>query len=409
MADLKPLGSEKLEGQEQINRILEISNYGSKPTTLSESKSSKADYSIQMADGKYYGIVKEKLGYVVKVGISESEFDYNEPMQNRKHYKSFSQAMKKVNLIAGELNRLHENMEGVNIIGEQKKFVLKTPAPKVDVDINVDEPSLEPEEDLGLDLDMDVDMDIDSEESVGDDDLDMDMDIDSEEEDVDVDVEVEDEEGSFKTIQKITGKLGQKLRTYDKNQGLSSEDIKYVLNSIISAVELERLSEEDKEDILANFEEEETDYDMEGEVDIDVESGDDELDLDMDLDMDLDSDESIEDEELSEEDGMSTMVDEIFGESKVNKVLQKYFVVTEGEKKVTESKKIKKFLSEKINNISIKKEIKRLSESVEQELTSEFIMKENTNIKFLGKTNKGNLVFESDKKQLKVTSKGELL
>ena len=409
MADLKPLGSEKLEGQEQINRILEISNYGSKPTTLSESKSSKADYSIQMADGKYYGIVKEKTGYVVKVGISESELDYNEPMQNRKHYKSFSQAMKKVNLIAGELNKLHENVEGVNIIGEQKKFVLKTPAPKVDVDINVDEPSLEPEEDLGLDLDMDVDMDIDSEESVGDDDLDMDMDIDSEEEDVDVDVEVEDEEGSFKTIQKITGKLGQKLRTYDKNQGLSSEDIKYVLNSIISAVELERLSEEDKEDILANFEEEETDYDMEGEVDIDVESGDDELDLDMDLDMDLDSDESIEDEELSEEDGMSTMVDEIFGESKVNKVLQKYFVVTEGEKKVTESKKIKKFLSEKINNISIKKEIKRLSESVEQELTSEFIMKENTNIKFLGKTNKGNLVFESDKKQLKVTSKGELL
>ena len=409
MADLKPLGSEKLEGQEQINRILEISNYGSKPTTLSESKTSNADYSIQMADGKYYGIVKEKTGYVVKVGISESELDYNEPMQNRKHYKSFSQAMKKVNLIAGELNRLHENVEGVNIIGEQKKFVLKTPAPKVDVDINVDEPSLEPEEDLGLDLDMDLDMDIDSEESVEDDDLDMDMDIDSEEEDVDVDVEVEDEEGSFKTIQKITGKLGQKLRTYDKNQGLSSEDIKYVLNSIISAVELERLSEEDKEDILANFEEEETDYDMEGEVDIDVESGDDELDLDMDLDMDLDSDESIEDEELSEEDGMSTMVDEIFGESKVNKVLQKYFVVTEGEKKVTESKKIKKFLSEKINNISIKKEIKRLSESVEQELTSEFIMKENTNIKFLGKTNKGNLVFESDKKQLKVTSKGELL
>ena len=409
MADLKPLGSEKLEGQEQINRILEISNYGSKPTTLSESKTSNADYSIQMADGKYYGIVKEKTGYVVKVGISESELDYNEPMQNRKHYKSFSQAMKKVNLIAGELNRLHENVEGVNIIGEQKKFVLKTPAPKVDVDINVDEPSLEPEEDLGLDLDMDVDMDIDSEESVGDDDLDMDMDIDSEEEDVDVDVEVEDEEGSFKTIQKITGKLGQKLRTYDKNQGLSSEDIKYVLNSIISAVELERLSEEDKEDILANFEEEETDYDMEGEVDIDVESGDDELDLDMDLDMDLDSDESIEDEELSEEDGMSTMVDEIFGESKVDKVLEKYFVVTEGEKKVTESKKIKKFLSEKINNISIKKEIKRLSESVEQELTSEFIMKENTNIKFLGKTNKGNLVFESDKKQFKVTSKGELL
>lgn len=403
MADLKPLGSEKLEGQEQISRILEISNYGSKPTTLSENKNSKADYSIQMADGKYYGIVKEKTGYVVKVGISESELDYNEPMQNRKHYKSFSQAMKKVNLIAGELNRIHENTEGVNIIGEQKKFVLKTPEPKVDVDIDVDEPSMEPEADLDMDVDMDVDMDMDSEESV--DDLDMDLDLDDTEEEVEV--EVEDEESSFKAIQKLTGKIGQKLRTYDKNQGLSSEDIKYVLNSIISAVELDKLSEEDKEDILANFEEDETDYDMEGEVDIDVESGDDELDLDLDLDMDMDMEEP--EGEMAEGDSMKSMVDEIFGESKVDKVLEKYFVVTDGEKKITESKKIKKFLAEKVNNISVKKEIKRLSESIEQELTSEFILKENTNIKFLGKTNKGNLIFESGKKQFKVTSKGELL
>ena len=401
MADLKPLGSEKLEGQEQISRILEISNYGSKPTTLSENKNSKADYSIQMADGKYYGIVKEKTGYVVKVGISESELDYNEPMQNRKHYKSFSQAMKKVNLIAGELNRIHENTEGVNIIGEQKKFVLKTPEPKVDVDIDVDEPSMEPEADLDMDVDMDVDMDMDSEESV--DDLDMDLDLDDTEEEVEV--EVEDEESSFKAIQKLTGKIGQKLRTYDKNQGLSSEDIKYVLNSIISAVELDKLSEEDKEDILANFEEDETDYDMEGEVDIDVESGDDELDLDLDMDMDMEEPEG----EMAEGDSMKSMVDEIFGESKVDKVLEKYFVVTDGEKKITESKKIKKFLAEKVNNISVKKEIKRLSESIEQELTSEFILKENTNIKFLGKTNKGNLIFESGKKQFKVTSKGELL
>ena len=399
MADLKPLGSEKLEGQEQISRILEISNYGSKPTTLSENKNSKADYSIQMADGKYYGIVKEKTGYVVKVGISESELDYNEPMQNRKHYKSFSQAMKKVNLIAGELNRIHENTQGVNIIGEQKKFVLKTPEPKVDVDIDVDEPSIEPEADLDMDVDMDVDMD--SEESV--DDLDIDLDLDDTEEEVEV--EVEDEESSFKVIQKLTGKIGQKLRTYDKNQGLSSEDIKYVLNSIISAVELDKLSEEDKEDILANFEEDETDYDMEGEVDIDVESGDDELDLDLDLDMDMEEPEG----EMAEGDSMKSMVDEIFGESKVDKVLEKYFVVTDGEKKITESKKIKKFLAEKVNTISVKKEIKRLSESIEQELTSEFILKENTNIKFLGKTNKGNLIFESGKKQFKVTSKGELL
>ena len=404
MADLKPLGSEKLEGQEKISRILEIANYGSKPSTVNESKNSAAEYSIQLADGNYYGIVKEKLGYIVKKGINESELDYIEPMQNRKYHKSFSQAMKKVNLTAGELNRLHENEEGLNLIGEQKKFVLKTPKPEVEVD--VEEPVVEPELDMDVDADLDLDLDVDEPEMDGDLDLDLDMDVDTPEGEEEVDVEVEDEEGSFKMIQKLTGKLGQKLRTFDKNQGLSSEDIKYVLNSIISAVDLNKLSEEDKEDILDNFEEEEVEYDVEGEVDIDIDAGEDELDLDLDLDME---EEPMGDEELSEEDNMSAIVDEMFGESKVDKVLEKYFVITEDEKKITESKKVKKFLFEKIKNVSVKKEIKRLSETVEQELTSEFLVKENDNIKFLGKTNKGNLVFEADGKQLKVSSKGELL
>ena len=65
---------------------------------------------------------------------------------------------------------------------------------------------------------------------------------------------------------------------------------------------------------------------MEGEVDIDVESGDDELDLDLDLDMDMEEPEG----EMAEGDSMKSMVDEIFGESKVDKVLEKYFVVTDG-------------------------------------------------------------------------------
>ena len=129
----------------------------------------------------------------------------------------------------------------------------------------------------------------------------------------------------------------------------------------------------------------------------------------MDLDLDLDMEEPISDEELSEDDSMTSMVDEIFAETKIDKVLEKYFVVSEGEKKITDSKNIKKFLTEKINNVSVKKEIKKLSESVEQELTSEFLMKENTNIKFLGKTNKGNLVFENEGRQIKVSQNGEIL
>ena len=393
MADLRPLGSEKLQGQEKISRILEIANYGSKPSQINESNSSVADYSIQLADGNYYGIVKEKSGYIVKKGINESELDYIEPMKNRKYHKSYSQAMKKINLLAGELNRIYENVEGVNLIGEQKKFVLKTPKPEAE---ETPTPEMDTEMDLDLDLggvdepagEEEMDMDLDIEEPMGDDE--------------------DEDESSFKTIQKLTGKLGQKLRTLDKNQGLSSEDIKYVLNSIISAVKLEKLSEEDKEDILDNFEEDEVDYGMDGEVDIDVDA--DVEDLDLDLDLDNEDMGMVEPEgEMAEGDSMKHMVDELFGESKVDKVLEKYFVITEEEKQINEEKKVKRFLSEKVKNVSVRKEIKRLSETIEQELTSEFLIKENESIKFLGKTNKNNLVFEAEGKQLKVSPKGELL
>jgi len=416
MADLRPLGSEKLQGQEKISRILEIANYGSKPSPMNESStSSSSEFSIQLADGNYYGIVKEKLGYIVKKGITESELDYIEPMKNRKYHKSYSQAMKKINLLAGELNRIHENSENISLFGEQKKFVLKTPkpepeempapeaapAPEADAEMDLDldlgggeEPSAEGGEDLSLDLDM--------ESPEGGDEMDLDMDMEEEP------MGDDEDESSFKTIQKLTGKLGQKLRTYNKTQGITSEDIKYVLNSIISAVDLDKLSEEDREDILANFEEDEAEYDMDSEMDIDVDAGEDELDLDLDLGGDEMSVEEPEGE-MAEGDYMKSMVDELFGESKVDKVLSKYFVITEEEKQINEEKKVKRFLSEKVKNVSVRKEIKRLSETIEQELTSEFLIKENESIKFLGKTNKKNLVFEAEGKQLKVSPKGELL
>jgi K+/H+ antiporter YhaU regulatory subunit KhtT len=106
-------------------------------------------------------------------------------------------------------------------------------------------------------------------------------------------------------------------------------------------------------------------------------------------------------EEMSEEEkthsSISKIMDGIFGESKVDKVLEKYFVITEDEKK-TEPKKTKKSNS-----------IETLAETTEQRLAAEFIMKESEGSKFLGKTNKNNLVIESQGVQIKVTTKGEVL
>ena len=407
MGDLKPLGSEKLQGTDKLRRIMEIARYNeTDSSSVNESKS--VEYQRQLADGKYYGIVYEKNGYVIKSGLNESEMDYIEPMQNRKYLSSYSKALKKLNLMAAELNRLHENEEGLELFGEQeKKFVLKTPKPEVEAP--AEEPmdldlSASADSDMGGDeLDLDMDLDLDSPEGGEEMDLDLDM---GDEADMDAELDNQEEEVSIKVIQKLTGKLGQKLRTIDSQEGLTSEDIKYVLNSIISAVDLDKLSEEDKEDILANFEEDEIDYGVDDEADLDVDAGD-ELDLDMDLDLDMEEPEAEMGE--GEEKHGEKIMDEIFSESKIDKVLSKYFVVTDEEKTLAEQKKIKRFISEKVQKVTIRKEMKSMCETVEQELTADFLLKENSDIKFLGKTNKGNLVFENDGQQIKVSQKGELL
>jgi len=417
MADLKPIGSEKLQGQEKINRILEISRYKENtPSNLNET--SRVEFEKVLADGNQYEIVKEKSGYVIKKNVNES-LEYIEPMKNRKFYSSYGAALKRLNLIAGEVNRLTESEEEISMfnLGEQKKFTLKTPKPAMPAPAPEAAPELPtppaapeagsmdaPLDDASLDggEEMDMDMDLDTPEG------DMDVDMSAEEEPMDG----EEEEITFKTIQKLTGKLGQKIRMMNDSVGMTSEDVKYVINSVLSALDLSKLDEEDQEDIMAKFEEDsEYGYDS----DMDMGSMDDEEDMDMDVDMDMDMEEPVESEmyegdemetEMAEEDKVhskiTSMMDEIFSESKVDKVLTSYFQVTESEKK---EKKQKLNESKKVAVSSIK----RLSETIEQELAAEFIVKENSNYKLVGKTNKSNLVFEHNGEQIRVTPKGEVL
>jgi len=85
MGKLKPIGSEKLQGMEKINRMIEIARFKENiPNPINEDKS--VEYTKTLADGNQYRIDKEKNGYVIKKSINESEFDYIEPMKNRKYY-----------------------------------------------------------------------------------------------------------------------------------------------------------------------------------------------------------------------------------------------------------------------------------------------------------------------------------
>ena len=412
MSTLKPIGSEKLQGEDKLKRIMEIAKFKEvTPTPINET--AKSEYQISLADGNNYQIVKERQGYIIKKTISESETDYIEPMKNRKYYSSYSQAFKRLNLLAGELNRINENEEGVSLYGEQKKFVLKTPKPEVEEPIAappaeppaVPSPELPPSP-VGAEMggeDVEVGAEMGMEEPMRDEMGGEDVEVGAE-----VDVEEpagEDEMVTFKSIQKLTGKLTQKIRTLDNQEGMTSEDIKYVINMVLSSLDLASLSEEDKEDILSKFEEVESDEDM-------ADMGGEELPAEDDItsdteveDIQADMDVPVE-PEMGEDYGMGAILDSIFGESKVDKVISKYFEISKKEILESREKNIRK---KKINLSAQIREVKKLSESIEQELASQKFLEENLSAKIVGKTNKKNLVFEHKGEQIRISPKGMLI
>ena len=425
MSNLKPIGSEKLTGQNKINRIMEIARFNEVvPKSINENATS--EYSISLADGNNYQIVRERQGYIIKKTISESETDYIEPMRNRKYYSSYSQAFKRLNLVAGELNRLNENEEGVSLYGEQKRFTLKTPKPVASempagppaelpaAPPAVPSPELPPSpmDDMGGE-EMPTD-------DMGGEEMPMD-DMEGDEMPTD-DMEGEDQV-TFKTIQKLTGKLTQKIRVLDNNEGMTSEDIKYVINMVLSSINLGELSEEDKEDIISKFEEyEDEDYgqedDMDGE-DLTDDSEVEDIQADMDVPVDAEMGEgmygSFGDREMEEEEedggygGHGKIFDSIFGESKVDKVISKYFEVSKSEIREHTEKQVQKTLYKKSIVKKIMESVKQMTETIEQELEAEKFVTKNLNSKFVGITNKKNLVFETNGRQFKITPNGRVL
>jgi hypothetical protein len=104
-----------------------------------------------------------------------------------------------------------------------------------------------------------------------------------------------------------------------------------------------------------------------------------------------------------------SILDSIFGESKVDKVISKYFHITKEEKtRLQESKKEKQLINKSITKQKMK-EVRKFTETIEQEFSSEKFLQENSNFIFVGKTNKNNLVFENKNTQIKISPEGSIL
>jgi hypothetical protein len=442
MGDLKPIGSEKLEGVSKLKRIMEIAKYKENinPNNIELSTS---DYKISLPDGYTYEIVKEKLGYTLKKGINENYMDYITPMKSRKFYRSYSEALKKLNLIVSEVNRSVGNDYEIPLIGEQgspkKKFVLKQtktnpstpesptmgaeemppppPAPEMGTEGMPPAPEMGTEgmppapEMGGAPMEEPPMPEMGGEEPP--------MPEMGGEEPMMGGEEEGEEPSSIKVIQKLTGKLAQKIRALEKDQGLDSQDKKYVLNSLISAIKPETLDDDDKEDIIDKIEAFD-EYGGEGEGDLNF---DDENMSDMggmmgneegvppSPEMGAEGMPPSPEEGMPQEpvEGYQNIMDSIFTESRVENVLSKYFKIKPNEKPILEHKKKVDYLKQKLNIVEQKKDYRRMSETQKQTNTCDLLFEQYKNINFVGKTNKNNLVFQIGNKQIKVTPHGRVI
>jgi hypothetical protein len=117
---MRPIGSEKIENSdEKLNRILEIA--GIKKESINESKPligklSNILHEAVAANGEEYAIVQEQNHVYLKTKKGDG-YDYITGVQNiHEHsYKSYSDAMKHLNLIFKQINENVGQDENIDI------------------------------------------------------------------------------------------------------------------------------------------------------------------------------------------------------------------------------------------------------------------------------------------------------
>jgi hypothetical protein len=224
MDSIRAVGSELLQGQEKHNRLIELMGI---KKTVNESKKSvnNEDYIIHAADGKSYGIFRENKNFFVKYSNKHTE-DVNEfeyigglVRKTKELHESYSEAFKRLNVMISDINQTYGVKNAKSLFEADKQYMLQPEAPTSEA------PSSAPTTDVGVPAPS----------------------PDASATPPPMDGEV-DENDPVKLIQSLTGKLGQSLRDNMQNEEVvNNEMIKYVLNSVISAVDLNKLTPEDKE------------------------------------------------------------------------------------------------------------------------------------------------------------------
>jgi hypothetical protein len=139
-------------------------------------------------------------------------------------------------------------------------------------------------------------------------------------------------------------------------------------------------------------------------------------DMSMSMDSDMDDYPSqprhrkIKDRRISDDHAykMEEMIEGIFSESKIDKILKKYFQSDEAEKREIQNKK-PKVVSEEVERKKLVKRVQYVSESETQYLKSKKLIQQYPDAKLLGKTKNKNLVFQVNESKIKITPKGDVI
>jgi hypothetical protein len=273
------------------------------------------------------------------------------------------------------------------------------------------------------------------------------MGMEDEEEDIEIEKKPKEKKVSdLKRIQILVGKLAQKIRTYEEDKELSPKEIKYIINSILSAIDVEVLDEDDIEQIIAKLEGTDEDEGDDEEEDVTFDETKDEEEVAPEPPTEPEMAEGYDNindafndyfggayasqaskalkSEMGEEDkpyeelhrnerrrkrhypNVDHLEHGTFSESSVDKVLSKYFILNESEEKKYQNTK-----DQKTNHIynTNKQNIIKLAESSEQLSVALEYIKENQRVKLLGLSNKGNLIFKEGINEVRITKSGKLI
>jgi hypothetical protein len=260
---IKPTG---LKGNDKIQRI---QNLMGRMNSLNESvTNSSLEHVKYGADGTAYAIIRESHTYFIKTSDKKDQnlivddFEYIGGLQNKmsESYKSYEEALKHLNMKFKDLNESYGVRENIDLFRsdiltetakkgevkmdeqeEETKFTLKVDAPEAaPVEIPTEVPSTE----MATDIPMDITSEVPAEEPTETET--------PEETEIPSDESSEEESGDLeKDIQRLTGKIGQKMRELNEP---NPELEKYVINSIISALDVDSMDEDFKEDLITKLE-----------------------------------------------------------------------------------------------------------------------------------------------------------